>query len=189
MIQINKSTPVIQEKWINILDWFYDKYTDLIIVPIEWMQRFFRWGWRCRWNYTFDASHSTYMLIYYNLKDMIDYSRKYGNCVWNSNENGKEFRILKIACKLAKRLWKDEYNIHINEHNKKWGKPNMEFGQLKDGTRRCYITRDVVKKNPELADLERKEWRIANKKDYQQKKYEKKYLYKLLEKYGEGFWD
>lgn len=187
---------IFKEKYWDFLNWGYDKYTDWIIVPIECLERFCIWGWRCRWNYSFDASHSTYMLIYYNLKDMVDYSRQNGHLLWNSKENGKEFRRLKIACELAKRLGEDDYRQKTNEYNEKWGIdwqnemiifPNYD----NNGKVLTYGTKWKSDKglSREQLNQKRKEMNIAYDLDEQQKKNERKYLYKLLEKYGEGFWD
>ena len=178
-----KKKSKFQEKIDDVLDWFYDFYTDLLIIPYERCRRFIYWGWKLRYNYDFEC-HFLYYMTYLKLKGMIDYSRKHGTLCWNSKENGKEFRRLKIACQLAKRLWKDDYHTNMHNHDGKWGENNMVF---RDDNRIIFWRRYAW--NPELEKKEKEEWHKALEADEKHKANEKKYYYKLLEKHLERWWD
>lgn len=177
----------------NILDWFYDKYTDLIIVPYETICRFLYWGWKLRNNYEWDCSSNTYYMFYLKFDSLIKYSKKHAHLMWNSDYEGKDFRKLRIACELAKRLYEDDYNTHTDEHNKKWkednefdSKPNFKNGKIISYSLDWKSEQNLTKKELEQKG---KEFRIAYNLDNKQKESEKKYLFKILTKHLEGWWD
>jgi len=172
----------------RILDWCSEKYTDFIIVPYETIGRFLYWGWKLRHNYSWDCN-SLYFMIYLKTKSLIDYSRKYAHLCWNSKEDGKEFRKLKIASELAKRLWESDYNRNQNIHIEKWG--DLQWESIKKENSN-FSTLNLYRKNANTEELNKQEWKehtIAIKADEQQRNNEKRYLYKLLEKHLESWWD
>ena len=173
-----------------ILDWFWDKYTDFIIVPYETVCRFFYWGWKLRYSYEFEAGHGLYYMIYLKTKGLIDYSRKYAHLRWNDDENGTQFRKLKIACTLAQRLYKDCYNTNVAKHEEKWGKDEIYFEKCEDNPMLSEMKhkRHINMTDDQIAE-ERKEWLRAHKADQQQQLNERKYLFELLNKHMEGWWD
>jgi len=155
---------------------------------IQTFKRFFYWGWKLRHNYDWDCN-LMYFMMYLKMKTLIDYSRAYAHLCWNIKEDGKEFRKLKIACELAKRLWESDYNTYQNNHVKKWGELEWEF--IKNNKSNCSTLNLYRKKanTEELKQQESKENIIAIKADEQQRNNEKRYLYKLLEKHLESWWD
>lgn len=186
-LSLKRKTPM-KERWEDFVDYLYDLYTDLLIVPYETTRRFFYWGWKLKKNYSFDCNN-TYYMIHLRLKKMIEYSEKYSSCLWNSNPNTTQMRKLRIACELAKRLNDDYYWTHKNKHEEKWGELQLHFG--KPDERRCRSL-DFSRPNANTdkeKEQERKEYQIASDMDDQQKKDERKYFFKLLEKHLEGWWD
>ena len=172
----------------RVLYYMRAKYTDFIIVPYETVCRFCFWGWKLRNAYEFQCE-SIYLTIYLQLKQMIDYSKEYAHLCWNSNYEGSEFRKLRIASCLAKRLYEDDYNIHMKNHDKKWGCGQYTTIENKE-TDRTYL--EIKRKNihNEKDKLQHsKEYRLASDADEKQKSNERKYLYKLLEKHLESWWD
>ena len=105
--------------------------------------------------------------------------------MWNTAEDGKDFRRLKIACELAKRLWENEYNTNVDDHYLKWGEPEFYFSYHekthRDRNEERYTKKELKKLN--------KEFSLALHLDYEQQKAEKKYLFTLLERYMEDWWD
>ena len=190
----NKRKSLLQERLEDFVDWMSDLYTDLFIIPYETLCRFLYWGWKLRHSYEWEAGHGLYYMIYLKTKGLIDYSRDHAHLCWNNNEDGTEFRKLKIACNLAKRLWEEDYHTHREIHNKKWGN-KIEFDFLphsydKDGKPLTYsmISINEQRRSKEENEKERKEYRIAIEKDQQQDS-ERKYLMELLFKYMDRWWD
>lgn len=185
---LNKKS-IIKEEFNDLIDRFYDLYTNLIIIPYETISRFFYWGWKLRHNYSWDCTYLLYDMIYLKLNKLIEYSKQHAHLCWNSNPNTKEMRKLRIACHLSKRLANHDYSTHMTQHDNEWGKLYMEFGESKGLHRPCYLKRFVTEQFPHLKNKERKEWHIAQELDENQRKHEKEYLFHLLKKHLERWWD
>ena len=141
-----------------------------IIAFKEMVQRMFFWGWKMRHNYDFDASY-IYDILYLKLDRVYTCFLENGHCVWNDGADTKGMKRLSIARNLAKRLSKDNYSTHMDEHYKVYP-PNRS--------------------RPFLARWGREEslsFRRAVKKDSVQREGEKKYLFTLLEKHLDCWWD
>lgn len=170
----NKKISKFREIREDVLDWFYDKYNDLILVPCDKIRTFCFWGWKLRNTYQWGASEA-YNMIAIQLEEVIKYSKEKGHCMWNSDPNTKDMRKLRTAKDLAKRLYRNEldpqYEFYSEALREKWGdlefKTNgVEPGSVNDSNRKQY----------------NKEWWIAHNKDSAKYKADKKYLFELLEK-------
>jgi len=161
------------ETGIKPLDWLSNKWGDLVSEyhsRKEMLGRMIFWGWKMRWNWDFDA-RTIYDILYYKLDGLYVCFRDHGNCDWNSSEDKKRMKKLRIARELARRLAKENYHTNLNMHDKKWG----------EGTTPLKIEKEKK--------LEEKEIMRAYKKDDLQKESEKRYLFMLIEKYIDRWWD
>ena len=116
-----KQSPLYKRVFFNIVEWFEDKYVDIIQVPIETVQRFCYWGWKFRYHYDWECGHGVYYHLMIKSERLIKYSRHHAHLMWNSKEDGKEFRKLKIAHTLVTRLYNDDYHTNMDKHYSKWG--------------------------------------------------------------------
>ena len=160
-------TPWYSKVWTNFLDFGNHWFSELIVIPFEMIQRMIFWGWKMRYSYEWSC-HSVYLMIHLQLKAIIDYSKEYAHCTWNSNYNGKEMRKLRFACELAKRLWENDYDTHVRVYQEKWGE--TKFSKKIFGIRK--------------ADRSR-----AFDMDNKQEKTEKELLFKMLNKYLDNWCD
>lgn len=147
----------------------------------ELFERIFFWGWNMRWSYDFDG-YTVYRILYLKLNRMYKCFRDYGHLVWNSDVNNKEMRKLRIARELAKRLYENDYSTHLKKVEEKYGELQMGFSQLG-----CYFYMDkTTKDNQGKAYKERQR---AIRLDALQRESEKEYLFRLLNKNLDSWWD
>lgn len=166
----------------------YKKFlTDLIddwfIIPYQIIKTAIYWGWLLKDNHAFDC-YMIYFFIWKDTEKLIKYSRKEGHCQWNQ-EGTKRFKRLQIASNLAKRLWEDDYNIKYNEHKKKW---NISDNDIDFVNHEMVFTSDKGL-DEETLTKKLKDALRSYKEDEQHKNSEKEYLFKLLYKNLDGWWD
>ncbi|MHA1700683.1 MAG: hypothetical protein ACTSWK_00270 [Promethearchaeota archaeon] len=128
-----------------------------------------------------------YKILQFKLIQMEKLHRKYGHAV-NSIKTADQ---IKICINLLKRLIEDDYDESIfKNHNKKWGEAHFNWDECKDrkDCRSLRITRDNVKTDKEIKQ-ERKEFNRLCKHEAKLRKQDNDYLFKLMNKYIQGWWD
>jgi hypothetical protein len=164
------------EKINELFEWFRSKY--------EMICRIFYYGWKMRNSYDFDG-HALYGVIYLKLDAMYRCFRDHGHCVWNRNKNTVSMRRIRIARELARRLDEGDYfSRALIPHDKKWGTSEVKF---KNGKGIFIIYENA--KNYEQQEQARDEMLLYYNKAEEQIQTEHKELFRLLEKYLQGWWD
>ena len=132
------------------------------------------------WNDKNWDSHFIFVILRYKLYLTEQFIRKYGCHVHNERDADE----IKVCINLLDRIIKDEYHENVfKDHYKKWGEPKMEFeGNVLNITHPKAIT-DKDKKQ------ERKEFRRIMDKPEQMKKQDIDYLFKLMARNIQGWWD
>lgn len=140
-----------------------------------------RFGWG---NYDFDAGYAL-KLLEFKLKRLQ-------NCLLTSNAHTPDKQTtqsLRLAIKLLQRLVKDEYSYFYAQHNLKWfGKkhPDIEFEPVEGGS----LLRSKRTELPEEQQAqETAEIRAAFDADDALKTRDKQWLFAILAKYYEYWWD
>ena len=146
----------------------------IIWAPIIWKDR--------DWDHWY-----LYKMFKFKLIQMEKLHRKYGMSV-NSENTADQ---MKICINLLERLINDEYGESIfKHHNKKWGRPHFNWEYCKDrkGCSELHITHRHVN-SEEDKKQERKEFRRLIKHEEILKRQDIEYLFKLMTKHIQGWWD
>lgn len=128
-----------------------------------------------------------YNILKFKLTQMEKLQRKYGISV-NSIKIADQ---IKVCINLLDRLIKDEYGENIfKHHNEKWGDSHFNFTPCEDRKEysKLIITRDNVN-SKEDEEQERKEFIRLIKHEDKLKKQDIDYLFTLMNKHIEGWWD
>ena len=147
----------------------------------EILERMLFWAWTMRYSYDFDA-HTNYLVLHHKLRRQYECFRDHGHCVWNDDVNNNRMRKLHEAMMLAKRLHEDHYDMRAFDEADERFRFVMDI--LSDEKYNRIETRYLD--TPERAEMFRKG---RAKMYHQQKEYERKRFYYLLEKYTDHFWD
>lgn len=136
---------------------------------IEKIQRMFYWGWKMRNSVDFDAC-AIYEMLYLKLDRVYNCFLVNSHCVWNSDPNSKGMRRLRIARELARRLSTDLYIDNYEKHLEKFPKEDdwLEF-RMEDNERKSFLR--AVKKDDYLVERD------------------KEYLFELLNRNINFWWD
>ena len=138
--------------------------------------------WKDRW---WDQ-YFIYKILHFKLKKMEQNTIKYGHHV-GANKCAERMHVCVL---LLDRLLKDEY--HENAfiwHDKKWGEIEFNFHPI-DGTE--HSTLELTRPNcrtDEEHEQENKEYRRISVLVAKKRQYDLEYLFYLLNKYIEGWWD
>jgi len=162
----------LKEKiWIPIVVFFESMSRLLAYIPIIWKIR--------DWDYAYSLDLFRFSLS--RLKKSI----KNG---YHADTEGL-IRKIEIAEGLLKRITKNDYcKYEIKKHYEKWGYPELTRKKINSELSYGIFSHKNVN-NKEDQEKERKEFkRIMDKQDYL-KKYDKHFLFKLLEKHIETWWD
>jgi len=147
----------------------------IIWAPVIWKDR--------DWDHWY-----LYKMLKFKLIRMENLHRKYGHSV-NSIKTADQ---IKICAKLLERLIEDEYDEHVfKNHNEKWGETHFHWDECKNkkGYSSLRITRrDNVNTNKE-EEQERKEFNRLCKHEDKLRKQDIDYLFKLMNKHIQGWWD
>lgn len=151
------------------------------------------WGWNMRWSYDFDAS-TIYDMLHLKLNRLHTEFKDNGHCVWNGNIDHPDMKRIRVATELAKRLSTEGYTLRAcREHEKKWGacemtsRPvfigkNVGYGKVLDFT---YPNASTDK----LREICNKDLLRIHKKYDRMQIEDRKYLFRLLDKYIKQWWD
>ena len=148
----------------NLITWF----------PIIWKDR--------DWDHWY-----LYTILKFKLSNMEKLHRKYGHCV-NSEKMADQ---IKVCVNLLDRLIKDEYyEMTFKNHEKKWGEAHFNWDNCEDKKGYCSlrIERDNVKTDEDKKQ-ERKQFRRLCKIEANLRKQDVEYLFKIMEKHIQGWWD
>lgn len=146
----------------NIIIWF----------PIIWKDR--------DWDQWF-----LYTILKFKLSNMEKYYRKYGISA-NSEKTANQ---IKICVDLLGRLLEDEYgNTVFKKHEEKWGDLDFSFEPYKNDLHKCLITRPNIK-TEEDEKLERKQSKRLHEHESYLIKQDVDYLFKIMKKHIQTWWD
>ena len=128
-----------------------------------------------------------YKILKFKLTQMEKLQREYGTAV-NSIKIADQ---IKICVNLLDRLTKDEYGENVfKHHDEKWGDAHFNFTPYKDDEEysQLIITRDNVN-SKEDEEQEKKEFRRLSEHERELRKEDINYLFTLMNKHIEGWWD
>jgi len=128
-----------------------------------------------------------YKMLQFKLIQMEKLHRKYGHAV-SSEDKANE---MKVCIKLLERLINDEYGENVfKHHHKKWGEPHFDWEDCKDreGYSELHITHKHVN-SEEDKKQERKEFSRLSKHEELLKRQDIEYLFKMMTKQIQGWWD
>ncbi len=157
------------------------------------LRRFFRkvrrsWdyavlGWA---NYDWDYAYLL-ELLRFKLERMHKFMNSSNAMASHSKET---IQSLRLAAKLSRKLCADSYSFFLDRHSKKWGDVKVfeHVEPSEDEKRRgiAHITR--FNSTPETAQ-EREEFLAAATADDNMRKRDARWLFSIMEKYHENWWD
>ena len=149
---------------INLIRWF----------PVIWKDR--------NWDHYF-----IYEVLHFKLSQTEKYLRKYGH---HLNAERDAYNI-QVCVNLLKRLMDDDYGEMVfKPHDKKWGKAKFNWDDCEDKPGYCSlrIERPDVKTEEDKIQ-ERKEFRLLSKHEEQLKQQDLDYLFKMMRKHIQSWWD
>lgn len=149
---------------INLFRWF----------PVVWTDR--------NWDHQF-----IYEVLRFKLSETSKYLRKYGHHL-NAERDADN---IQVCVNLLDRLLKDEYHEMVFKlHDKKWGRPKFNWDDVKDKPGYCSLRIErpnvITEKDKEQ---ERKEFRRISGHEEQLRKQDIRYLFKMMTKHIQGWWD
>ena len=165
----------------SIRNYFYGIYCTV--------ERFLYWGYHMRNSYDWDFAYLERMILC-KLKRMRKEFKEHGHCMWNqdvySDEYRTQFRSLQLTIKLLTRICdRSDFHYAINADKKlesKWGSYYQTSTGLMGFKRANVVTEqdkaDYHKDCLALYDLSQN---IKNR--------DRKWLFDLICKYGEYWWD
>ena len=160
------------------------------------IRRFFRAVWRASayakfgWN-NHDWDNSYLLdLLHFKLQRM----HKYLKAETYAKQDKPSIQSLRLAARLAKKLTDELYSHFLDQHDKKWGPLNMELTPaehvegLPGGGSVCNFSRPNVTSKKKEAQ-ERREFKKAVKMDEQIRARDARWLFSIMEKYYQYWWD
>lgn len=143
-----------------------------------------RFGWE---NYDFDGEYLT-QLITFKLKRM----QKALQNGW-SIQDEKYTQALQLAIRLGEKLENDGYHWFMDQHNAKWGEPDMVFDESDSEYNGEKLSTMTVKRahviDADTEEQERQEFRAAYEADDKIKMRDARLFFRIIEKYYPGWWD
>lgn len=126
-----------------------------------------------------------YEIFKKKLSHMEKFQREYGNSI----DSKKIAFQIKTCVLLLDRLIKDDYDEMVfKKHNKKWGEMNLEFQPFKIGLYKGLISRPNIKTEKDM-EKERREFRRLSEHEKMLRKQDIDYLFKLMNKHIQKWWD
>lgn len=122
---------------------------------------------------------------------MENYHINWGISVDADNPRSTMRKAMRLSIILLERLIDRDGMIHAKHawsaHDQKWGEVELNFEELPNGNSRVITNRpNVTKDNVKQEQEEYKQLLELNQKIYER---DKKWLYNILCKYGDTFWD
>ena len=183
-------------RWERLRCWYWDTtfykfYSDVswkfFWKPLRDIKKMWDWYWKVfNYEYDFDACY-IYKILAYKLR-RIEHALVNGNAV----HDPKDLKALKLAIKLADRLFEDQiyFDRPYSRHEKKWGELITWFEPCNDGTGCSYWRSRRPKANtPEEIEQEHKEFMKAGEEEEFLRKRDQKWFYGILTKYQRSWWD
>lgn len=144
----------------------------------------FGWG-----NHDFDNS---YLLdaLHFKLQRMHTYLK----VETYAKQDKHSLQSLRLAARLAEKLTNEDYNHFLDQHDKKWGPLDMKLipaehvEGLPGGGSVCEFSRPNVTSKRKEAQ-ERREFKQAVKMDEQIRARDARWLFSIMEKYYQYWWD
>jgi len=166
----------------TLSEWISTKYYNITYgvknlwkwLPIVWKDR--------DWDHYY-----LYKLLNFKFKNMEYLHRNYSH-IKNGDIIADQLKVVKL---LTKRLIEDNYIEKIwNDHDKKWGeiKLNYESTPTYKNCVEVFLKRENIK-TEEDKKQERKEFRRMSDKEIMLRKQDKEYLFELMNKNIEGWWN
>jgi len=143
-------------------------------LPIVWKDR--------DWDHYY-----LYKLLNFKFKNMEYLHRNYSN-LKNGDIIAHQLKVVKL---LTQRLIEDNYIEKIwNNHDKKWGeiKFNYEATPIYKNCVEVFLKRENIKTEEDVKQ-ERKEFRRMTDQEIMLRNQDREYLFKLMNKNIEGWWD
>jgi hypothetical protein len=165
--------------WDNIVSFFHE-YAEVL-------DRMVYWAGAMKRSYDFDG-HTFYDMLYRKLDRMYVCFLKHGHCVWNSKPSNKLMRKLLIAKNLAHRLAENDYHTKADAVTAKYGNVQMAFSPIPER----HVSRVdfyMEKATPAEQKKALNELHKAHAEDDKQREVEKKYLFNLVQKHIDQWWD
>lgn len=178
-----------QSKWEDFKDFIkynvWDRTETLYFDTINGIKNIYHWLpviWKDRnWD-----SYYIYKVLRFKINRMADII---GENDRHLNTH-KDVKRMRICVELLDRLIKDEYyEMHQKQHNEKWGNVHMIS---EEGSRPDLYSVVFWRPNAntlELREQENREFRINMKKAEYSRKNDREYLFKIMSKYVDGWWD
>lgn len=148
----------------NLIKWF----------PVIWKDR--------NWD-----NHYIYMILRHKLH-LTEQFIRYKGISLNAEHDANK---IKVCINLLDRLIKDEYHIMAyKDIDKKWGELKMSYTVCKNNSdlHQLHLTRPNVKTEKDKIQ-EKKDFHASYKHEQYSKRNDLKYLFKLMSKHIESWWD
>jgi hypothetical protein len=145
-----------------------------------------KFGWS---NHEFDNSYLL-ALLHFKLQRMHTYLK----AETYAKQDKLSLQSLRLATRLAKKLTNENYSHFLDQHDKKWGPLDMELTPaepvegLPGGGSVCKFTRPNVTSKRKEAQ-ERREFKKAVEMDEQIRARDARWLFSIMEKYYQYWWD
>lgn len=183
----------------NLEDYFHHVIGNPLHQLIGRIKRFFFWGWKLRDNHDFDGAFLL-EVIEIKLQRMHDGFKKYGHCLWTTEEVDPEYpdapnrmALLREAIQLAKKLRESDSNLYLKDESdayfEKWGHHEMEFSEEDErGFSRCTLKQaNVITEEDKVKS--REEFHVLMEQSYAAYCKDRKRLFDILEQNIDHFWD
>ena len=180
----------LQELWnkIYVSDWFgyiHKPYSEVCYFFKRLKKNYLFYKNVLKFDYDFD-SHGLLLMIHYKLKAMYPVLEN-GYAI----QEDKDMQALRIAIKLSKRLWEDNYEERTwNKIEAKYGKLKHRSVKLNDGSG-CYqmITSYGGNENEEYLEKVWAEKRLMYEVLEKCRERDERNLYGILLKYRRSWWE
>jgi len=164
----------IKDKVENIANRIKDRTIKLIRwAPVIWKDE--------DWDHYY-----IWVILHRKLTNMEDFFTSDRAMALNSEEEAKKIRV---CLTLLDRLIADDYDLSaFKRHHEKWGKPKFDWVESDDKHSELKIEQEHVKTDEDKRK-ERKEFNRAYEHETRLRKQDIRYLFDMMRKHIEGFWD
>lgn len=182
---VQPETSTFIEWWVWLVPEWLDRFWYKIYRFFRAVRRsiaYARFGWN---NHDYD--HSYFLdALRFKLQRMYAYLVK----ETNTKQEKPVLQSLRLAVRLAEKLTNDDYHYFLDQHDKKWGPAEMETTPAEDGFKGSLVTfkRPKATSKKKIAQ-ERKEFRQAVESDEQIRARDARWLFSIMEKYYQHWWD
>jgi len=147
--------------------------------------KFARW-FPVIWNDEDWDHYYVYAILHRKLKNMEDF---FSGDKAMALHGVKEAKKIKVCIDLLDRLMEDSYDVGaFKKHHKKWGEPKFNWIDVDDEYCKLRVRQKRVK-TEEDKKKERKEFNAACDKETQMRKQDISYLFDMMKKHIECWWD